>query len=176
MVLSTDGRLAMRTVRTAMMVALALAMACSVFAAEKKKGEKKAPSSPTAQKIERLIEGLTLTDEQKAKLADVAKEMGPKYEPLTKKMNEVLTPEQQKAQSEAVKAAKEAGKKGRELYEAGAAAAKPTDEQKAKQIEVRKEMVPLDKELQEKVLAVLTAEQKQQVEKKLAAGKKKAAK
>ena len=166
----------MRTVRTVVMVVVALAMACSVFAAEKKKGEKKGPADPMAQRIQRMTEGLTLTAEQKAKIDAIAKEMAPKLEPLTKKLADILTPEQKKAQAEASKAARDANKTAGEAFAAGAAAAQLTDEQKAKQKQLREEMAPLEKELREKVMAVLTPEQKQQVEKKAGEGKKKAAK
>ena len=122
----------------------------------------------------RVTAGLTLTAEQKAKMDELCKDLGPKLMTIMKKMD-TLTPEQKKAQAEAMKAARDAGKKGKEAADAVAAALKLTDEQKAKQAEMRKEMAPLEKELREKVMAVLTSEQKEQLKKK-AEGAKKAAK
>jgi hypothetical protein len=147
----------MKSVRTAVMVALALAVA----------------GSPAAQRAERMTEGLTLTAEQKAKLGEVCKDLGPKLMEAMKKVD-VLTPEQKKAEAEARKAAKEAGKTGKEASDAVAAAVKMTEEQKSKQAAGRKEMAALEKELREKVTAVLTAEQKEQLKKKAEEAKKKA--
>ena len=157
-----------------MMVALALAITSPMLAAEKKR-EQKAPPCPAAQRVERMTEGLTLTADQKSKLEPVCKELGPKMMDAMKKMD-VLTPEQKKAQAEAMKAAKGAGKTGKEAHDAVAAAVKLTDEQKATQKEVRKEMGDLEKCLREKVKAILTPEQQEQLKAKAAEGKKKAAK
>ena len=145
----------MRTVQTVLMVALVLAIASPMLAAEKKQ-ELKAPPCPAAQMVERMTAGLALTAEQKSKLEPVCKELGPKMIDLTKKMADVLAPEQKKAQAEARKAAKAAGKTGKEAYDAVMAAVKLTDEQKAKQVEPRKEMGELEKCLREKVMAILT--------------------
>ena len=164
----------MQKVQTALMMALALVIASAVVAAEKK-AQKKAPPCPAAQRVERLTAGLTLTAEQKAQFAPICKELGPKFKDAMKK-GDVLTPEQKKARGEAEKAAKAAGKTAKETAEAVAAAVMLTDEQKAKQAEVRKEMAPLEKELRDKVMAVLTPEQQEQLKKAAASAKKKVAK
>ena len=155
----------MQKVRTVLMVGLALVIAAPMLAAVKK--AHKAPPCPAAQRVEKMTEGLTLTDEQKSKLDAVCKELGPKMMDAMKK-GDVLTPEQKKAQAEARNAAKAAGKTGKEAHDDVAAAVKVTDEQKAKQGEARKEMGGLEKCLREKVMAVL--------KKKFEAGKKKPAK
>ena len=167
----------MRSARTVLTLALVLVMATALAAAPKKgKGKKgkKAPPCPAAQRVDRMLSGVELTDEQKTKLGEIKKEFGPKLMEVMKKMD-VLTPEQKKARAAAAKEAKAAGKKGKEAREAIDAAVKMTEEQKDKIAEVRKEMRPLEKELREQVLAVLTDEQKQQV-KKPHGGKKKAPK
>ena len=41
-------------------------------------GARKAPACPAAQRIDKMVEGLTLTHAQKASLAAVKKEYGPK--------------------------------------------------------------------------------------------------
>ena len=143
--------------------------------AAEKKHDHKAPPCPAAQRVAKMTEGLTLADEQKSKLDSVCKELGPKMMDAMKK-GDVLTPEQKKCQAEAQKAAKAAGKTGKEAHDAIAAAVKMTDEQKAKQGEARKEMGGLEKCLCEKVMAVLTPDQQEQAKKKAEAAKKKPAK
>jgi len=163
----------MKTARNFVMVALAIVIACPAFAADKK--AKKEPPCPADMRITQWTTGMTLTDAQKATFAELKKEYGPKLAEVAKKMP-VLTPEQKKAQAEAMKAAKDAGKKGREMTEAVNAAVKLTDEQKAQQAEARKAMAPIEKELREKVVAALTPEQKEELAKKFPPAKKKAAK
>lgn len=165
----------MRKLQTALMMVLTLAIMSPAWAADKAK-EKKAPPCPAAQRADRLTEGLTLSADQKAKVEAVCKELGPKMMDVMKKSSQVLNAEQKKAQAEAIKAAKDASKSVKEQAEAGTAAAKPTDEQKAKLAEIRKEMGALEKDLREKVMGALTTDQQEQVKKKLDAGKKKAAK
>ncbi len=104
-----------------------------------------------------MLKGLTLTDEQKAKVKEVGKEYRPKFKAA---LDSVLTDEQKKAREDAVNAAKADGKKGREVVKAGAQAVKLTDEQKAKMKEVVK---PLNKEVRQKLMAILTPEQQAQV-------------
>ena len=137
----------MRIVRTVVMLVVTLGIACPVMAAEKKQ-EKKAPPCPAGQICKFLTKSLTLTDDQKAKLADVCKEFGPKLVEAHKG-TEVLTPEQKAAQAAALKAAQEA--------------VKLTADQKAKVVAARKQIAALEKELHEKILSVLTAEQKEQL-------------
>ena len=167
----------MRSARVVLTLAVVLLMASALAAAPKKgkgKKEKKAPPCPAAQRVERMLTGLTLTEDQQAKLGEIKKEFGPKLMELMKKMD-VFTPEQKKARAEAAKAAKAAGKKGKEAREAVEAAVQLTDEQKAAMAEAKKQMGPLQKELTQKVLAVLTPEQKEQL-KKAHGGKKNPAK
>jgi flagellar basal body-associated protein FliL len=82
-----------------------------------------------------------------------------------KKMQGILTDEQRKAQQEAMQAARQAGKSPMEANEAAQAAMKLTDEQKAKMAEARKEVGPAQSELRDKVMALLTQEQKEQLQK-----------
>jgi Spy/CpxP family protein refolding chaperone len=162
----------MRTLRTALIVGMALLIASPVFAAQKKEKVKKEPPCPAAQRVDKLLEGLTLTAEQQTKLGEIKKEFGPKLMEALKAAD-VLTPEQKKVAAEAAKAAKAAGKKGKELGEAVAAAVKLTDDQKAKQAEAKKQVGELEKQLREKTVAVLSPEQKEQIKKAHAAKAKK---
>ena len=109
---------------------------------------------------------ITLTDEQKTKLADVKKEFEPKLVDVHKKKAAVLTAEQKTAKAEAGKAAKAAGKTGKERHADIAAAVKLTDEQKKKQEEINKEAKTLTDQIKEKIGAFLTAEQKAQLKEK----------
>ena len=154
----------MRTAGTALTLVVALLIACSVLAAEKKCDVKKAPACPAAQRVDKWVAGLTLTDDQKTSLTDLKKEYGPKLVAAIKKMD-VKTPEQKKATAEAVKEAKAAGKKGKELHQAVDAAVTLTDEQKTQLADAKKDVGALEKELRQKVMSVLTPEQKEQVKK-----------
>ncbi len=164
----------MRTLRTCLLLAVAVLVALPVMAAEKKAAAKKAPKCPAAAYVERMLQGMTLTEDQKTKLGDIQKEFGPQLVDLAKKRQAILTPEQRKAEAEASKAARAEGKKGKDFMKAVQDAIKPTDEQKGKLAEVQKERSALEKGLRDKVMGVLTTEQQQQIKK--AQPKKKAAK
>ena len=64
----------MRTARIALALVVALAIACPVLAAEQKCDIKKAAAYPAAQRVDKMVAGLKLTDAQKASLAAVKKE------------------------------------------------------------------------------------------------------
>ena len=66
-----------------------------------------------------------------------------------------------------MKAAKAAGKKGKEVQEAVETAAKLTDEQKAETAAARKAMGEFQKQLRERVLGLLTPEQKETIKEKM---------
>jgi len=156
----------MRTARVALTLAVALLITSSLSAAEKKARVKAPPKCPAADRVDRMLAGLTLTDDQKAKLGEITKECGPKMVELQKKIDSILTDDQKKARAEAMKTAKAEGKTGKEAANAVDAALKMTDDQKAKMAEARKEMSVLDKGLRGKVMEVLTAEQKEELKKK----------
>lgn len=162
----------MKVVRNVLIVALAMAIAGPVIAQEKaKRKERKRPGPARQREVRlvplRLLEGIELTDEQKTTLKELRKEMGPKLQEIRKKMIGIISDEQRKARAEAVKAAKEAGKTGKELREAVQAAVKLTEEQKAKMAEVRKAMGELQKEIRQKIVEMLTPEQREAVKAKL---------
>jgi hypothetical protein len=155
----------MRTVRLVLALGLALLMVSPVLAQHKKGDkEKKAPVCPAAQCANKLLEGITLTDDQKAKIAEVTKEYGPKLAEAIKK-TDVWTADQKKAREEAAKTAKAAGKKGKDVKDAVDAAATLTDDQKAKKAEADKAVKALEKDVRAKVTALLTPEQQEQLKK-----------
>ena len=140
---------------------LAVSFVTPVMAADKKK--KKAP---TAVKVPKSIE---LTADQKTKVEALNKEFGPKLAECRKKAASIITADQKKARTEAVKKAKADGKKGKEVQAAANAAVAITDDQKAQQTECKKAMGALNKEIRTQFAALLTDEQKA----KLKGGKKK---
>ena len=165
----------MRSARIVLTLLAALSIACSALAADKCcPAKKKAPPCPAAQQIDKITAGLTLTAAQKTSFAGLKKEYGPKLMAAIKQLD-VMTPEQKKAAAEARKEAKAAGKTGKEIHQAVDAAVKLTDAQKAKSADAHKKVGALSKELKQKVLALLTPEQKDQL-KKAAKAKKACAK
>jgi hypothetical protein len=140
---------------------LAVSFVTPAMAADKK--EKKAP---TAVKVPK---GIELTADQQTKLDALNKEFGPKLVECRKKAASIITADQKKARTEAMKKAKADGKKGKDLREAANAALAITADQKAKQAETKKAMGALNKEIRTQFAALLTDEQKA----KLKGGKKK---
>jgi len=140
---------------------LAVSFVTPVMAADKKK--KKAP---TAVKVPK---GIELTVDQKTKVDALNKEFGPKLAECRKKAASIITADQKKARTEAVKKAKADGKKGKEVQAAANAAVAITADQKTQQTECKKAMGALNKEIRTQFAALLTDEQKA----KLKGGKKK---
>ncbi len=113
----------------------------------------------------KMPDSIKLTVEQQAKIAELRiKELEPKHHAAVKKLNEILTAEQRKAKSSATKAAKEAGKTGKELQLAVQAAVKLTDEQKKQMALARKELLAVRAEIAEQINGMLTDEQRAAVE------------
>ena len=134
------------------------------------------PDSPPPKRAPRLggptggldfLRGLDLSAEQKAKLADVMKEYGPKFKETSEKMRDIYTDEQKAAIKEAVAKARADGKNFIETRKAVEDAVKPTPEQQAKLDSIRKDMEGVQKEIRGKVMDILTPEQKELVEKKI---------
>ncbi len=115
---------------------------------------------------ERLASLLKLTPDQKAKAAALRKEYEPKlHDAFQKKIDAILTADQRKAKDAAVKAAKAAGKKGPEVFQAVRSAVKLTDDQKKKLASLRGDMPPVVKEFHDKLAKILTPEQKVKLDK-----------
>jgi Spy/CpxP family protein refolding chaperone len=165
----TQGRPSMKLVSTAWTLVVLLAVVGSLRAQDQATPAHK--PHPPAMGIPGL-DKLTLTDDQKASLADLRKEYGPKMSELGAKIRAILTDEQIKARHEAEKEARAAGKSPKEIGEAVDAAMKLSDDQKTKMAEVRQEMQPLQQEFRKKVLAILTPEQRKQLMALLGGGHK----
>ena len=150
-----------KIIHTLSILLFAFAFTAPTFAAEKK--NKKTPSAIKVPK------GIELTDEQKSKVDALNKEFGPKLVACRKEAASVISVDQKKARSEAMKAAKAAGKKGKEIKAAAEVAFKVTEDQKQKLTECKKAMGALQKEIRSQLAGILTDEQKA----KLKGGKKK---
>jgi Spy/CpxP family protein refolding chaperone len=157
----------MRTISTVLVATISLAIVGTLAAAEQGKGAKGKRSNASAPGIFFFVLKLDLTADQKAKVAELQKEYGPKLQEGFQKQQDLLTDEQRKAQQDATKAARDAGKSETEARAAGQAAVKLTDDQKAKRAEMQKEMAPLMKEAREKVTALLTPEQQEKLQKSM---------
>jgi len=158
----------MRIVSATLALAVSLLVAGNLLAAEKEKGKPHGDRGAGQEMGGPLsfLKGIDLTADQKSKLSNLMQEYKPKLVDTAKLFDSVLTPDQKKAREEAMKAAKDAGKGPKEIREAGRATVTLTDEQKAKLREVGKKVGPIYKEFHEKVMDVLTPEQKEQVKKK----------
>ena len=167
----------LKAVSTVLALAVSLVVVGSLWAADEPSGPKdQPPMHPQFSPIDRMLRGITLTDAQKAKVEELKKEYAPKFKEAFGRPGDILTEEQKKARDEAVKAARDAGKSEQEVWEAGRKAVKLTDEQKKKMAEIhgekgRKAMMALDKEVRDKLLSLLTPEQKKQFKKNNASAK-----
>jgi len=153
----------MKTACTVWTLVVALLIANSAGAAGKKDGAKKDGGIAYFQTIDRNLKPVTLTEDQKSKLDALKKEYEPKLKDAYAKQN-ALTPDQKKAGEDAKKAAQAEGKKGKELKAAVAEAVKKTDDQKKQEKEAHKQLSVLEKELREKVMGMLTSDQKAQID------------
>ncbi len=151
-------------------LALPLVAAPKEGKADAKKKTDKAAAAPAA--MYKLPETIALTEEQKTKLGAINKEYTPKFQEVAKKGNDILSKEQRTARREAMKEAKEAGKKQKEIQAAVAEAMKLSDEQKEQMDKVKAETTKLKSEMETKVVALLTPEQKAELPKKGKKGSK----
>lgn len=159
--------------RTVFGLSLALYLASASFGADEQgaaKGakKKKAPQTPAVFK---LPDAVALTAEQQTKLDELKTQYTDKLREAAKKVNDVYTAEQQAAVQAARKAAVAEGKKGKQLKAAVDAAVQLSAEQQEKLTGAQKELGALQKEVRQKIIGLLTDEQKEHVKVK-AKGKK----
>jgi Spy/CpxP family protein refolding chaperone len=156
----------LKAVTTALVLIVSLVFVADLSAAKKDRRHNGQPGGqPNFSRIDMMVRGLTLTEEQKTKVADLKKVYDPKLKENRTKFEGLMTEEQKKASKEAMDKARADGKKFKEVWEAGQAAAKFTPEQKAKLEEAKKATDALQKEVREKVMSILTPEQKEQLKK-----------
>jgi Spy/CpxP family protein refolding chaperone len=151
------------SLKTILLLALALAVAAPLAAADKKK---KKPGKKAASAV-RVPKGIELSDEQKQEVAALNTKYATQVAESRKKVG--LTKPQREARAEAVKKAKADGKKGKGLRAAVEAAVNMTDDQKA----AAKQLRTLQAEIRKALMGILTDEQKAGLRK--GGGKKKKA-
>jgi Spy/CpxP family protein refolding chaperone len=160
----------MRVVSAVFALAVSLIMVGNLLAAdEKPTREGNRPHRPAMERGDlfggEMLKGLNLTDDQKAKVDDLKKEYGPKLKEAWEKTDAILTADQKKAREEAVEAARASGKRGPEVMKAAQEAMKLSDEQKTKLDAARKDTQALRKAAYEKLMSLLTPEQKETLKK-----------
>lgn len=111
-----------------------------------------------------IPEDVQLSEEQKTKVEALVAEYRRRTAELREKLAEVLTDEQAQASAAAKRKAIEDGKKGMALRKAVDAAAKLTDEQKKQIQNLRQEMANVTRECREKLLEMLTDDQRAKLE------------
>ncbi|NOX57021.1 MAG: M3 family metallopeptidase [Planctomycetes bacterium] len=158
-----------------MLLALLGAPLSAAQKGEKGKRRGKRPRPAQVQVLNQWLKDIELSDEQKAKVDELRKEFAPKFAALRKEQNEILTPEQKKARRDALRKAKQEGKSFREAAKEIAKSMNLTDEQKEKMAEIAKKRKELTAELREKLLTILTDEQKAKLPKRGVRRGKKAA-
>jgi len=150
--------------KTVLVLTLAVLLASPLMAADdakkKKKGAKKKGNNRAVAAAFILPASVQLSADQQAAIEKLKSEYTPKLTEAAKKANSVMTPEQVKARQKALKAARDEGKKGKELQQAANDALNLTADQQSKMADARKEMASLRKEIRQKLMNVLTDDQK----------------
>ena len=146
--------------RPALALALAFLFASTLRAADEAKPNKAKAKERRANPVFRLPAEIALSPEQQTKFDAIQKEYAPRRAELQKKMGDILSDEQKAARKDAQARAKADGLKGRQANEAVDAAAKLTDAQKTQLADVQKEQRALNAEIRDKVMSILTADQK----------------
>ena len=139
-------------------LALAALVAGPLPGEDAKKPEKKAEAYAGLFSFGKKI---TLDKKQQDSLAALKAEYAPKLAEVDKKMAPILTPERRKTAEEARKKALGEGTKGKELAKVYMDALKLTPEEKKELGPINKVRNALVKEINEKKMALLTAEQKE---------------
>jgi Spy/CpxP family protein refolding chaperone len=157
---------------TSIVLGLAVALAvASTASAQDKAGAKEGRRGQGPgmmmdfSRLQAQLDKLTLTDDQKAKIAAIKKEYEPKLKEARDKADSILTDDQKKARAEAMKKVMESGKRDRGAFKSVEEAIKLTDDQKAKLADARKAMMEVAQQAREKAMSVLTDDQKEQLKK-----------
>lgn len=154
----------MKTVLTSLLaVALIFAASMNLQAQEEKKKQKKGNNPTEASLLEqtfKAIQKAEITAEQETAIKALIKEIAPKIVEAQTKAGSMLTNEQKKARGEALKKAREEGLKGKAVQDAANAALNLSEEEAKKYKEAVAGAEQANKELKEKVMALLTEEQR----------------
>ncbi len=137
------------------------------------KGVRLTPIARTMLRIEQIksaVEGLDLNDSQKEKLGKIRDDFEAQKNTILAQLGEVLTDDQKQIGKEAME---KSDKKDRKFFQSVEASLKLTDEQLKKMEPIGKELQKLVGATLKQVLEVLTPEQKEKLQQKIGAGKKK---
>jgi len=129
------------------------------FAQNENKTKKNA-TDPT-KKLRTKVQESDLGADLKEKVVKIIDEHAGKLKELAAKVEDGLTAEQKAARNAAVKAAQDAGRKGKAAQEEGVAAMKLTDEQKKKMDEAQKALDAARGEMNKAIAAIVSDEQAQ---------------
>ena len=155
-------------IRSFLLLLVSFILAAPLLAADENKAEKKpakGKKAPAAA-LFNLPKTIQLTGEQQAKVKELIEKFNPRMAEIAAKQKEIITPEQAKARQEAMKKAREEGKKGKDLREAVEAAAQISGEQKQQLAEINKARQALQQEARAALMTLLTDEQKALLPKK----------
>ncbi|MFO0869078.1 MAG: hypothetical protein U0935_08990 [Pirellulales bacterium] len=145
-------------------MALTILVACPVLAQDgkekKKKGKGGGQTPQAVAALQKQLDTLDLSDEQKTKIKDVVGQFTTRLVDAQKKLGAIVSPEARKASAEALQKAKAEGKKGKELRDAAAAALNLSVDDRAKYDAAQKELNAVVADFRQAVAAVLTEEQK----------------
>ena len=130
--------------------------------AEGQEGKKKKKGDPTTG-LKKKLAAAELPADVLEKANKIVEEHGPKIAEAQAKVDEILTPDQRRAKRQAQKAAKEAGKKGKEAEADVAAAVTLTDEQKEKMAAAEKDVQAAREAMNAALREVLDDEQEAKV-------------
>lgn len=112
---------------------------------------------------------IAITDEQKSGLKSLLEELGPKLTDLSEKRGAIMTSERQATLEAAQKAARESNLDRQAYADAVNAALNLTDAEKTQLAEVEQSLRDLFQQIQDRKLALLTSEQKEELQKRFGA-------
>ena len=115
--------------------------------------------------------GITISDAQKTSLKALHEELGAKLADLTEKHSLILTDDRRAAREAAYKEARESGKDRQATADAIDAALKMSDAEKAQLAEIEQNLRELNQQIRDRMAALLTAEQKAELEKRFGVGR-----
>jgi hypothetical protein len=126
---------------------------------EKKANKKRERQNPALTGLVKQLESAELTDDQKAKVKEIAKGYEEKLAAIAKERAALLGEDGQQKMAAARKEAQESGKKGKEMQDAILAALELNEEQAAQYQKLQAGQQELMLALRKEVASVLTAEQ-----------------
>lgn len=141
-------------------VMLTLFIACPLLSQDARRGQRRQEAAFQQMFI---LRGVEFSEDQRAKVDEIRKNYMPRLLEIQGRQGGILTDEQRRRLREAFRAAREAGKQGREFREAVDAELKLTDEQKEKMAAVQKDRGELTAQIQGELRKLLTDEQRRRL-------------